>query len=544
VLNDPVVEPEAVEFAEPMPPARVRAGVEAWHVFAALLVVETALFAWFGVVNRDEGWYLYAGRLVFEGKIPYRDFSYFQAPVLPYLYGLPQMLFGPSLLAGRVTSVVFVFIAAAAIAASADLLGGRSARTWALALLCANPILLCLCTLARSEAATVAACTLAVYCLVRYRDGLAALLAAPALLLLAAGIRSPLAIAFLLATGYAWWRARASGRDRAIAACVLLAELLVIAVPVLLSTDRAVFELWSSQVHRSLQFSAPGATSPTIQARIETIYSFTWVEFVVLLAPLVVIAAYAAVRYGQGWRPRWRQPEGDPLTTYTLLTALALVTFVPFVSAEPFEPRYFVPASALLTVVVAAAAAAARPAERDLATWFGPLIAGVTLAVAVCAAPLYIVLGQTQTVPRSPNAQLRGADRIIAADMGPGDRLLAFDPTLAVAADVKLMPGLEMGQFSYWPTMLDTDARAHGVYNKQALLNAIGGGTPKVIALTDFDLGSFIGHTVTPTPDNVRAQLGQFPVVLIPSLVLHYKVQDVLDDYGQYGDHLYILVRK
>lgn len=542
MLNEPVVEKKAAKVRRAAQPVRAQGGVQAWQVFAALLVAETALFTWFGVVNRDEGWYLYASRLVFEGKVPYRDFSYFQAPVLPYLYGLPQVLFGPSLIVGRITSAVFVFVAAAAIVASAELLGGRRARVWALALLCANPVLLSLCTLARSEAATVAACSLAVYCFLRYRDGWRALVAAPALLLLAAGIRSPLLIACALATAYIWWRARASVRGRALAAGVLLAELLLIAVPVLLSTDRAVFELWSSQVHRSLQFSAPGATSQDIQARIETIY-FTWVEFVVLLTPLLAIGAYAAMRFRLGWRPRWRQPEDDALSMYVLLTAFALATFAPFATAKPFEPRYFVPASALLTVVLAAAVAA-RPAESDGRPWFGPLVGAVTIAVAICAAPLYIVLGQTQTVPRSPNAQLRGADRIIAADMGPGDRLLAFAPTLAVAADVQLMPGLEMGQFSYWPTMPDADARAHGVYNKQAFLKAIGSGTPKVIALTDFDLGSFIGHTVTPPPGNITVQLGQFPVVLIPSLVLHYKVQDVLDDYGQFGDHLYILVRK
>ena len=48
-------------------------------------------FAEIGRLNQDEGWYLYASRLVYEGRLPYRDFAFFQAPFLPYVYGLPQL---------------------------------------------------------------------------------------------------------------------------------------------------------------------------------------------------------------------------------------------------------------------------------------------------------------------------------------------------------------------------------------------------------------------------------------------------------------------
>ena len=41
-----------------------------------------------------------------------------------------------------------------------------------------------------------------------------------------------------------------------------------------------------------------------------------------------------------------------------------------------------------------------------------------------------------------------GAGPIIAANMGTGDRLFAFDTTLAVEADRPLMSGLDMAQFS------------------------------------------------------------------------------------------------
>src|ERR1700694_3313720 len=37
-------------------------------------------------IDGDEGYYTTAARLVWEGKTPYRDFSYPQGPLLPYIY--------------------------------------------------------------------------------------------------------------------------------------------------------------------------------------------------------------------------------------------------------------------------------------------------------------------------------------------------------------------------------------------------------------------------------------------------------------------------
>jgi len=56
--------------------------------FLAVLGCAVLAFAavWLGGLNQDEGWYLYAARLVSEGKTPYRDFFYTQAPVMPMVY--------------------------------------------------------------------------------------------------------------------------------------------------------------------------------------------------------------------------------------------------------------------------------------------------------------------------------------------------------------------------------------------------------------------------------------------------------------------------
>jgi len=57
-----------------------------WLLAIGAFLVLGAAAVWLGGLNQDEGWYLYAANLVAEGKVPYRDFSYTQGPMLPFVY--------------------------------------------------------------------------------------------------------------------------------------------------------------------------------------------------------------------------------------------------------------------------------------------------------------------------------------------------------------------------------------------------------------------------------------------------------------------------
>jgi hypothetical protein len=81
----------------------------------ALLVValQAAILgplAAFRFVDGDEGVYAYASRLAVHGHVPYRDFFYEQAPLLPYAYGPIGSLSGESWYALRGLSVAFAII--------------------------------------------------------------------------------------------------------------------------------------------------------------------------------------------------------------------------------------------------------------------------------------------------------------------------------------------------------------------------------------------------------------------------------------------------
>jgi len=92
-------------------PSKSRLVVSGWRIatFAGvvLYLLFTCLYFFWGLNNADEGAYLYVSHLVFEGKLPYRDFAYVQMPLFIYIYGIPQVVIHPSLYIGRATSILF-----------------------------------------------------------------------------------------------------------------------------------------------------------------------------------------------------------------------------------------------------------------------------------------------------------------------------------------------------------------------------------------------------------------------------------------------------
>ena len=68
-------------------------------------VLLLAIIASFRGIDRDEGYYLTASKLVYHGMAVYSDFFYPQAPLLPYFYGTYLKIVGYSFFNGRLLSV-------------------------------------------------------------------------------------------------------------------------------------------------------------------------------------------------------------------------------------------------------------------------------------------------------------------------------------------------------------------------------------------------------------------------------------------------------
>jgi hypothetical protein len=123
---------------------RRRVGMAVGLLSVCVLLLYAAAIA-LGDLNQDEGWYLYAGRLVHDGKHPFLDFASTQGPVMAYVYGLAYPLVAAyGVVGGRLFTAfcgIATLLLAALLAARMAATAGGDRRCTALAALLATGLL-------------------------------------------------------------------------------------------------------------------------------------------------------------------------------------------------------------------------------------------------------------------------------------------------------------------------------------------------------------------------------------------------------------------
>jgi hypothetical protein len=506
-------------------------------IFAVLaFACEAAFYVPYTYLNRDEGWYLLSGRLVFEGRAPYRDFPYFQMPLVPYIFGLPQEFLAPSIDGGRVIAAAFGLASIALVLYIGTRLGGAIAAGIGVAMLLLSPDFMMASTTARAEAIVVPLTLAAVALALARPHGALGLAGPPALLLLATAARLTFLPAFVAMLAFCWWRARPSGREAIAGGGALAALAGALAIPFLLSPpSRVVFNIWTAQADRNGQFLPdPTPLYDTFTQRVWFLQIPADVFFVAIIpAALVVACAYLAWR--DGWRIRPPLFGGDAMSNRLAMIAFAVLLWAPFAGFDHQEARYFVPSFALLSLVAA---------DTVVASARGALGASMRLVPALFCAlfaahALFGLALLPQSLDRSDVRQTADAGAFMR-DIGRDGNVVTLNPSLALASGMPLPPALTMGQFSFWPAYSDERAVDAGVVNVDRLEALMLDPRTTVIALDDYDLGliaRFQGEAISARPTD------PWPFKLFPSLKSQYVVAREVANFGQFAGTLYILVR-
>jgi 4-amino-4-deoxy-L-arabinose transferase-like glycosyltransferase len=520
-------------------PARViRIAAAIWLPAAvlALFAVEAALFVPFAYLNRDEGWYTLSGRLAFDGQVPYRDFPYFQMPLVPYVFGGMQALAGgDSIEFGRAMASALGICTVVLVLYIGSRLGGALAGAVAGALVLSSVEFMLASTTARAEAVVLPLTMLAAALALRWPRGVAGFAGPPAVLLLATAARLTFAPAFLAALAYCWWRARPSRRDVAVGLTLLLALAAVIALPVALSPGHAWFDVWTAQALRNDQFleQRPDLVETLTQRTL--FLRLPAVVFFVVLVPLLFYASSLLHRWREGWRPGRPGFGGDAATNHVLLVAYAVLLWLPFAGFNHQEARYFVPPFALLSIVTADVVVRARAGLLDATMRHLPAAFALIFAVHL----VFQVPALADSLDRDDLSQTRAAGATIASLAGDG-QIVALNPTLAVASGRPLPATLVMGQFSLWGRFGEQRARESGVVNVRMLEREMLDPRTRVVALDDYDLSVIAAFR---EEDRHVPADAAWPFKLFPSLIGRYEVAKRVDHFGQFNATLYVLAR-
>lgn len=469
----------------------IRAGWAA-AVLAALGLTAANLIL--GDLNQDEGWYLYAARMVAGGAVPYRDFAYTQGPLLPLVYApFDRFVAAWGLAGGRLVTAAFGWLAALLAAGLAARLAGprrREAALLAFALIAVNVYQNYFTTVVKTY--SLAACCLAggflalAWGLERRRR--APLWLAGALMALAAGTRSSAAMAPLAAMIVLWSGRRRAGLPAAwlhfLAGGALAGAALMLPF-FAMAPENFWFNVVSYHALRD-----PGALLQALVYKAGFISRVVQAYFAAL-----ALLTIAAIRIERPPAPPDQRADGAGvrLTMASLWLALAGITLLHLLAPFPYDDyqSFAYPLLGSAVAVFALRRLTATPAGAARLALLGLLLS----AAAAGSSPLnqdWFIQGRDriwwQIKDTPPLFKLRAAARLIQSLSGPDDYLLTQDPYLAVEANRRLPPGLELGQFCYFPGLDDSQARRRRVLNRTGLAELLRNCPAPVAALSGYAL--------------------------------------------------------
>lgn len=476
----------------------------AW--LAALLAVLVLLFTnlIYGNLNQDEGWYLYAAKLIAAGKMPYRDFAFTQGPAMAFVYSLVgHAVQWGGLAAGRFFTAALGLIGALIAALLASRLARPNQRHLA-ALLCFTLLLVNVyqayfCTVIKTYSLTILFVTSALltlhYALAR-RNWLATMLSA-LLLVAAAGTRSSAAIIAPIILVLLWLDRKSLAFPGWIYFMLggIIAALIVFGPFLFICPGNFIYFVVRYHTLRqednllaAIMFKA-GFISRVLQA------------YFVCFA--LWLAALAAKRIQQNSPDSSPRPgsAASSLLRRLLWIGGAAVTIVHFFAPFPYDD-YQVFVYPLFAIAVALMILDAFPERAG--KWILPVVLCLSLASAI-SSPLnqeLFVEGREliwwHLKDKPPLIKLRQTAAQIRALGQPNDILLTQDPYLAVESGRILPHGLEMGQFSYFPDLTREQALKLNVLNRDLFAELIQKCDAPLAALSGYAFAMRAPH-ITPT---------------------------------------------
>jgi 4-amino-4-deoxy-L-arabinose transferase-like glycosyltransferase len=453
-----------------------------------LFVVISVGYIVFGRINADEGWYLYASKLVYSGQFPYQDFAFTQTPLLPYVYGLPQVLFSPGLYLGRITSTLISAVSLVLSLSIARKLGGEKAEAIACLTWVSFASGIYFQTIVKTYALTTLFFVLVVFMLAREGNKGVKYILATVFVLLAALTRLSALFFAIPIIIFSFTVSETRTRLIITALCAMaMACLLLLIVP---NWEAAYWGLLGNHVLEWGSMTVGERVSVIISARIPKLVN-RYLNYFLLWCGLLAIGFRRIVTY--------LKTNAD-----IRVVVIGLLLFmVPNLTSGFMLTEYFVPLLFLLILiggVLFDKFDSNRP--RYKAIILRLMYGAVIISGLIWHSTSYIDLSGG----RLPIEEIREAATVVKANSTPEDEIYALEAlTVVVEADRRAMPGVTMAQFSLFDGDTKTAEQLHLV-NGQLTLGYFDQRIPKIIILTSFDWASL---RETTEYDEIEASLNK-----------------------------------
>ena len=485
-----------------------------WLGLVALVYLAFALpVVFYGRLTADEGWYLLASVNIAEGERPYRDFLFTQTPLLPYVYGVLLSTVGASLVAARLVSMLFGLGGLLCAMAAIQRRAGTFAAALGGAILVLDLAVAFDASVLKTQPLTLLLGGLAIW-LVSGTGRWFEVIGSVAAMTLAVLARLSMVPALVCFQVY-WLAAGSVRRGVAWGAAVASAGVLAACAGFFWAGGNAFFGVY--EFHRAYFAAMP------------TDGRFFWLfvkGFVANQMPIVVagLAAFGLLIW------RWRKsglsssPWASELRLLALLGSSYLGTTLLHATRTVTYPTY--QTSNVLFVVVFAGIVLGRLGRSNRRMQVAMMATAVLRGLAGMPWQEYVV---NLRGVGAPGKVAEATAKLNLLPRGNG-QILTLAPELAVSTQRKLIPGYEMGAFSYFPRMDDTRAEQVRVVNAARLERDLTAQRASILALTTDAMYVFAR--------------GLEPDRLVHLITSHYNLVGTVEGYGQYSEVLYLFAEK
>ncbi len=476
--------------------------------------------------NQDEGWYLYAARLVRSGQRPCVDFAYVQPPLLPYVYGAVGA--DRSVAAGRTTSVVCGSLAVLLVGLAGWRGAGPVGGLVAAGAFALVPFVLSQQSIVKAYALTDLWLAATLACAVGgSRRGRTVAAVPLALACLTRSSAAPAAVAYGL-----WLLYGGRRRDLPGALFAGLAVLSLALGPLLVADAAAV---------RHDLLSHHAANAPDRDLLLLLIRLEVAVGLMLQACPalaLLSLAGLIGLRRQAPDSPAWSDIELCFLVT-------ALVFLGHFVSGHPYQEYQVIALPSAAVLAGLCWGELHRRLPRPALTVAGPTVL-VLVAAAVQLPPAMRRLPGQADGPAGVHGPLRQVAQLVAANSRAEEPIFSFQTDVAVEAGRRLTPGLTLASFSFTD---DPAAAQHHLVNPALITQAFSSRQPAVVVLSEGDLTALLhgrwtaDHRVVVQPELTGASRDTYQP-LLEALDGNYRWLAEVPRVGQFREVFSVLVRR
>lgn len=478
----------------------------------SLYLTANIFFIIFGQINADEGWYLYASRLVFEGQKPYQDFAYTQSPLLPYVYGVIQNFISAGLYAGRITTFLLSTTAMIFAMATAWRYADKKAAAITLLLWTTFAFGIYYHSITKTYALLTLFFVLTFFVLSsNMRPGWKAMIVTSLVLLAALTRLSALffAVPILL---YEFISAPKKVKFGIILLCVLAgAWMAFLSIP-------KISPLWWNLIgHHTGQWG-----DLSVWGKIQDIFNYRLPSLVVVF-PGYILLVITLLAVGFRQIKTYISQNRDILLILVALMCFALPHFI----TGGFHMEYFASFIFCMFPIIGILYTEVDEQKQGYRKLW---VEGAM----ICALLLGLLLGGLSFVDtegwRQPVAQVKAIAEVVSANSEPGDAIFAMEALwVAVEAERHTLPHMSMAQFSFTKADRET-ANSLKLINGQIILDYLDQKVPKIVVLTDLDWEIF---EKTDEFEQITAALDE-----------HYDLLLQESDFGQSGEGVEVYLRR